>query len=83
MQSPSPLAAPAALFPLPHVRERLEGDSSILEDLTRHLEALERQAARVPSDTLRRCMGIELAGARNALRRFVVVQEDNVPGGSL
>ena len=78
MSSLSTCAAEAPL-PLPHVRERLEGDPLILEDLTRHLEAIERQAARVPSETLRRCMGIELASARNALRRFVVVQEDLLP----
>jgi hypothetical protein len=75
--SSSPCALQAR--PLPLQLERIEGDPSILEDLSRHLEALERQAARVPSDTLRRCMGIELASVRNALRRFVVVCEDSPP----
>jgi hypothetical protein len=65
--------------PLPHVLERVEGDSTTLQVLSRHHEALERQAASVASDTLRRLMGMELAGATSALRRFVVVREDSPP----
>lgn len=79
MPNLSTCADPARPLPLPHVREHLEGDPSILQDLTRHLEALERQAARVPAETLRRCMGIELACVRNALRRFTIVREDLPP----
>ncbi|MBE3064344.1 MAG: hypothetical protein IMZ69_04930 [Spirochaetes bacterium] len=76
MSNLSTCAEPARPLPLLHPREHVEGDPKTLQELTRHLEAIERQAARVPSDTLRRLMAVELAGARNALRRLAIVRED-------
>ena len=79
MTSLSTCAEPARPLPFPHPRERIEGDLATLQELTRHLEALERQAASVPCETLRRCMGIELACAKITLRRLAIVREDPLP----
>ena len=76
MNSPSPCAAPAATLPHTPPREHIEGDPTIIEDLTRHLEALQRQAAAVSNGTLRACMAVEIGCAKAVLRRFAIVRAD-------
>lgn len=65
MDSSSTRAGPARLSPRPHVNN--VGNPEIPQQLAGHLDALERQAAEVPSSALRLLMSIEISGAREAL----------------
>ena len=64
MDSSSTRAGPARLSPRPHVNN--VGNPEIPQQLV-GLDALERQAAEVPSSALRLLMSIEISGAREAL----------------
>lgn len=77
MSSPSPCADLARPLLLP--RERLEGDTILLQDLQAYLEALRGQAAHVQSPTLRGLMLIELGCIQTVLRGFSIVREDPLP----